>query len=216
MDESIDKIGQKNKKLKSWILSVFLVTIFLLLFSYIFLFAPFGNKDIIIHIPKGESVDNISTKLKYDNVIKDTFSLKVFIKLFSLNKGIVTGDYLIKNNSPVWIVAWQISRGHHNIEPIKVTIREGLTNEQISVLLADKLVGFKKDLFLEEVNGKQGYLFPDTYFFFPLDTTYEIIEKMSTNFNFKIKEVSNDLKLTTPCANFPVSLLLLNNNIFSE
>jgi UPF0755 protein len=196
MEESIDKIGQKNKNLKSWILSVFLVAGLVLVFSYIFLFAPSGNKDIIIHIPKGESINNISTRLKDDNLIKDTFSLKVFIKLFSLNKGIITGDYLIKKNSPVWVVAWQISRGQHNIQPIKVTIREGLTNEQISVLLADRLVGFKKDLFLEEVNGKQGYLFPDTYFFFPLDTTSEIIEKMSTNFNFKIKEVSSDLKLS--------------------
>jgi len=196
MEDNIDKIKQKNKRLKNLILNIFLALGFVSVFIYYFLSAPALNKDVIIHIPKGESINNISTQLENNRAIRNSLTLKIFVKFLSLDKGVITGDYLIKKQSPVWVIAWQISHGRHNIKPIKVTIREGLTNEQIAILLADKLAGFRKDLFLEEVNGKQGYLFPDTYFFFPLDTSSEIVEKLSDNFNIRIKEVSNDLKLS--------------------
>lgn len=196
MDESIDKIGQKNNKLKNWISNIFLIIGFIAVFAYYFLSAPLGNRDVIIHISKGESINIISDKLEDNKAVRNSFTLKIFVKLLSLDKGVITGDYLIKKHSPVWVVAWQISHGRHNIEPIKVTIREGLTNEEIAVLLADKIASFRKDLFLEETEGKQGYLFPDTYFFYPLDTTSEIIDKLSTNFNYRIKDIQKELELS--------------------
>jgi UPF0755 protein len=188
MDENFDKIEQLNKKSKKRILNIFFI-----LFIYYFLSAPFNNKDVIIHILSGQSVNSVALELNNKNVIRSDFTLKLFIKLLKKGTGVVSGDYLISKNSPVWIVAWQIARGHHNIEPIKITIREGLTNEEISSLLADKLAEFRKDLFLSEVNNKQGYLFPDTYFFFPLDQASEIFEKLSNNFNNKIKNLKTNI-----------------------
>jgi cell division protein YceG involved in septum cleavage len=47
---------------------------------------------------------------------------------------------------------------------VKITIPEGYSVKDI----AEKFVGFKnfnKDNFLKIANGKEGYLFPDTYFF---------------------------------------------------
>jgi UPF0755 protein len=181
------------KKAKNWIPNIFLIIGFVALFSYYLLFAPYGNKDIIIHISNGASINSVALKLEGEKAIRYDFTLKVFIKLLKKGKGIISGDYLIKKNSPVWTVAWQISRGYHNIEPIRIIIREGLTNEDIATMLADKLAGFRKDLFLTGTNNKQGYLFPDTYFFFPLDTTDEIIEKLSNNFEVKIKNLSSEI-----------------------
>ena len=42
---------------------------------------------------------------------------------------------------------------------------------------------------MNSISDKQGYLFPDTYFFFPGDTALEIIEILSNNFNNKIKDL---------------------------
>jgi UPF0755 protein len=53
---------------------------------------------------------------------------------------------------------------------------------------------FRKDLFLTLANDKQGYLFPDTYFFFPLDNGEEIMKKLSDNFDNKIKNIKLSAK----------------------
>ena len=193
MEESIDIKGQKSKKSRNRILNLFLVFGVIMLFFYYFLSAPFGNKDITIHIHSGESISTISQNLENKNIVRNYFTAKVFIKLFAFRKGIVTGDYLIFKNSPVWVVAWQVARGNHNIEPIKITIREGLTNEQIGNILAEKLAGFRKDMFMSDVSDKQGYLFPDTYFFFPLDTSDEIVERLSNNFNNRTKNLTSQV-----------------------
>lgn len=178
--------------------NIFLGTGFIvLLFLYYFLSAPYSSKDVVVHISSGESVNSIALELKNTNAIRNDFTLKIFIKLLKSGKGVISGDYLIKKNSPVYIVAWQLGRGHHNIEPIKVTIREGLTNAQIALTLADKLSGFRKDLFLSDAENKQGYLFPDTYFFFPLDTAGEIIEKLSNNFLNKTKNLNISSQIIT-------------------
>jgi UPF0755 protein len=194
MENDIDKIEQKKSKSKNWTLNIILVIGFMAIFAYYFLSAPFGNKDVVIHISSGEQANTIYSQLENNNTVRHSLALKIFVKILKRKSGLVTGDYLIKKSSPVWVVAWQIGRGHHNIQPIKVTIREGLTNEEIATLLADKLAGFRRDLFLTEVEGKQGYLFPDTYFFYPLDTGPEIVEKLSNNFEVRIKDVSIEIK----------------------
>ncbi|MFA6514978.1 MAG: endolytic transglycosylase MltG [Candidatus Paceibacterota bacterium] len=194
MDDSISKNWQPEKIKQLRIHWILLVIGFLLLIGYYLFSAPFDSKDLIIHIEKGQSVNALTLDLENKNAIRNNSVLKIFIKLFGTKKGIVSGDYLINKNSPVWIVAWQIGRGHHNIEPIKITIREGLTNKAIAALLADKLSGFRKDLFLISTENKQGYLFPDTYFFYPLDTTSEIVEKLSNNFDVKIKKIDESIK----------------------
>jgi UPF0755 protein len=190
MDNDIDKIEQLNTKTKNRFKFLFLNFVVFLCY---FLSAPFSSEDITIHISSGQSINSVSLELENKNIIRNDFTLKFFIKLLKKGTGIIVGDYLIKKDSPVYIVAWQISRGHHKIEPIKVTFREGLTNEQLVIILADKIAFFPKGLFLSKVNNKQGYLFPDTYFFFPLDTVDEIIEKLSNNFNNKIKNLSSSI-----------------------
>lgn len=191
-DNNTDKITlTTNNKRNKWILNIILIIGFLGLFVYYFLFAPFHNKDVVIHVASGQSTNSVLKELENKNAIRDDFTLKVFIKLLKRGKGIISGDYLIKKNTPVWVVAWQLSRGHHNIEPIKITIREGLTNDEIADLLADKLAGFRRDLFMTGAQDKQGYLFPDTYFFFPHDTAQELVDKLSNNFENQIKTVSS-------------------------
>jgi UPF0755 protein len=179
---------EQGKK-KNWLLNTFLFVGFFLIFLYFFLFAPSGNNDVILHISNGTSINSITQKLEDEKAVRNDFTLKLFIKILKSGRGIISGDYLIKKNSPVWVVAWQIGRGHHNIEPVRVVIREGIDNSDIADLLAKKISSFRKDLFLAGVNDKQGYLFPDTYFFFPLDTTPEIIGKLSSNFKLQIKDL---------------------------
>ena len=149
MDDNFNTIEQSNKKISTKKLYIFLALIFVTI-CFIFLAAPFGSKDTIIHISSGQSVNSVVTELKNKNIIKNDLALKVFIKFFKKGRGIITGDYLIKKNSPVFVVAWQIGRGNYNLKPTKVTIREGLTNEQI----APKVVVIQ---FQDESSADDGY-----------------------------------------------------------
>ena len=187
MDENKTPKYYLNKK--NILLTILLTVSFLFLLSYYFILKPYGNGDKIVHIKRGQSISLVAKEFEDSNIVRDDYILKFFIKILNRNKGIIPGDYLIKGNSPVFVVAWQISHGIHKVETIKITIREGLTNKKIADLLESKLINFDKDLFLNSISEKQGYLFPDTYFFFPGDTALEIIEILSNNFNNKIKDL---------------------------
>lgn len=193
MDPAVSITEQKNKLSKKITLKIVLISIFII-FIYLFISNHTNNKDVIIHVSNGQSVNSIVSILKEKNVIKNDFLLKFFIKIFNNGKGIISGDYLIKKNSSSLFIGLQLSRGIHGIDPIRVTIREGLDNEEIASLLSIKITSFRKDLFLLETISKQGYLFPDTYFLYPLDTTEEIIDKLSNNFNNRIKNLDFSIK----------------------
>lgn len=184
----------KSKFKRNFNFLIFLF-IFIFLIWYFFIMAPYNNKDVVIQINQMEPVSSIQKELKDKNVIKNIDSFKIFLKIF-LNKGkvIVPGDYLIHGGSPVWVVAWQISNGKFNVDQIKVTLREGLTNDEISQILEKKIKDFDKNLFLLKVKDKQGYLFPDTYFLFTTVTLDEIINKLSDNFNHKIYPLEDSIK----------------------
>lgn len=177
------------------ILNIFFGLCGLLIISYYLFSAPISasNSDnLIIHVSKDNNLSNISETLKNKKIIKSEFLLKAFVFLFNSDKEIVQGDYLLNRKSPVFSIAWQLAHGKHKINPIKITLREGLTNDQMANIFSDKLSSFRRDLFIEKTNGKQGYLFPDTYFFFPMDTTTEIFDKMSNNFEKQTKKIKEE------------------------
>lgn len=195
-DNNNDLKIKQDKPIK--IVKILGLFVFLFIISCYLLAAPIDkNKTMttVIHISSNDTLSSIANDLKDKNVIKSSFFLKSFVSLFKSDKRINKGDYSFNRYSPVFVVAWQLAEGHHNINPIKITLREGLTNQQIAKVLADKLYNFDKDLFLEKVKNKQGYLFPDTYFFFPMDTVGEVIVELSSNFSNQIKRVQSFINL---------------------
>lgn len=176
--------------------SIFLILCLVLILGYSLLGAPINklNDDTKIHISSNDTLNSISEELKDKKVIKSKFVLKSFVFLFDFNRTIDRGDYLFKKNSPVFFIAWQLAKGEHNVDKIKITFREGLTNDEIANILNDKLPFFDKDLFLKETYDKEGYLFPDTYFFFPMDNEKEIVDLFYQNFSNKIKGLDSYIK----------------------
>lgn len=189
-DENFDKNKVKNKlKITISILSLFVLIVLYFLFS-----SPFGNNDVVIHISEGESHSEVYKELKDKNSIRSINSLKFFIKVLGANRGMSPGDYLIKSGSPVYNIAFQIVSSSHGINPIKVTLIEGLTGEEMANIFESKISNFNKEDFLQKIKSKEGFLFPDTYFIFPQDSVDEIILKLSSNFNNRIKPYLKDIE----------------------
>jgi UPF0755 protein len=192
----IAKNTNKQKKVKKILSSIgkkfktfFPIIVIILLIIYFLFSAPRLNKDVTIHISPGENIKSISIKLKERKAIKNDFFLRLFIIALQSKKGVISGGYLIEKDTPVWQVAWQLVKGDHKIDQIKIVFREGLNNNQMADILGDKIPSFRRDLFYSKTADKQGFLFPDTYFFFPEETNDEIVNKLLTNFNNKTKNL---------------------------
>ncbi|MEK7586176.1 MAG: endolytic transglycosylase MltG [Patescibacteria group bacterium] len=197
MDDTNQEIVRRFGNNK--ILNIFFIVAFSVIFLYYTLSAPIYNvsvanrQGVVVHIAKGEALALIANDLESKNIIRQTTALKFFVYLFGGGNSTKKGDYLFTKKMPVWSVAWMLVRGHHNIDPLKITLKEGLTNEEMANALADKLSVFRRDLFISDKKSKQGYLFPDTYFFFSMTTADEIVDELSANFEERITPFRTDI-----------------------
>ncbi len=169
--------------------------VFLIIFYNLFLGAPFDFKTgDIINIPEGSNLRSVSLKLKNENIIKSRTAFEAFVILNGGEKHIIPADYLFESKESVWEVARRITKGERHLAPIAVTIPEGFDTNDMALAFAPKLPSFDKNKFLMEAKSKEGYLFPDTYFFFTTDTEVDALRLMSANFDKKILPLQIPIK----------------------
>lgn len=72
---------------------------------------------------------------------------------------------------------------------VRITFPEGLRREQIATLLEKNGICSASD-FLAASHGKEGYLFPDTYRFFPDTSAQKVVQKMMDDFTIRTKGLS--------------------------
>lgn len=180
-----------------------LYLVFLLCFIILSLYSVFraptetlgivNGQGITIHVSKGETLDQIVKEAKDKKIIRSEDALKIFVTFLGVSHRIPVGDYVFKESVSLPTVALRLAVGRHGIEPLKITLKEGLTNADIAEILSSKISTFRRDIFLSDSRSKEGYMFPDTYFFFPMTTTEEILDEITQNFKNRIKPLENDI-----------------------
>lgn len=140
----------------------------------------------VIKIEQGESLHSVSLQLKNENIIRSRLAFEAFVILYGGEKHIKYYDYLFEKKLPVYKVAERVSKGEHRMPAVAVTIPEGFNVSQIADTFASKLINFNKNKFLLEAEAKEGYLFPDTYFFLTIDNEQDVLNSISENFEKKI------------------------------
>jgi len=181
----------KNRIVK--IITIFILILIVFIIFWINLVAsPRRDNPVLIHISKGDSLFVISKMLKEKNIVKSESFLRSVIASLDRDKNIEIGDYYFNKPLNIYQVAFMFARGDHNIEPVKITFPEGLTNNQMTDILIKKIPDFNKTEFIIKTKDKQGYLFPDTYFFFPLTGIDEIIFEIDKNFKARTEDLFKD------------------------
>ena len=172
------------------ILYILIVIIFLVFFYTLFFKAPadfpIGK---IVNIEPGTNLRSVSRELKQEHLIHSRTIFEALVIIYGGEKHLIPADYLFEKKEPVWEVARRISRGERHLAPVKVTIPEGFSVSDIADTFVLKLTNFNKEKFLILAKDKEGYLFPDTYFFFTTDTEVEVFRSMSNNFEKKINSL---------------------------
>lgn len=182
----------KNKLLKTAFF-IFFFAFFSLFFSYFFFLSPpSGFKPgTVLQIEPGMSLRSISLRLKEENIIRSRLAFEVFVILLGGDKRIKYSNYVFEENSSVYQVAKEIVNNNRYLAPVVVTIPEGFNKEEIANAFTYKLIKFNKTNFL--LKAKEGYLFPDTYYFLTEDDEEDVIESMSKNFTKKITPIQKEI-----------------------
>jgi UPF0755 protein len=128
-------------------------------------------------IGNGVSTRDLAKNLQSKGLIKSSIIFSVYVKIekFSLK----SGRYQLNPGMSLPQIAQKFADG--DVEKVKVTFPEGWRLTQMADRLEAKNV-ISKEGFLKAAEGKEGYLFPDTYIF-PTNTPPEtIIDMMEQNF----------------------------------
>ncbi len=145
-----------------------------------------------IEIPSGYTLDDITKLLEEKSVIRSPLVFKLLIQYYGKEHAVSGGMYLFRRPLTVIEVGKRVAEGDHGITMIKVTLPEGTTREQMGEILNRDFQHITKEDFLKETEGKEGYLFPDTYFFYSVATSGPIRLTLEKNFIQKTETLKAD------------------------
>lgn len=186
-----------NQKL-TFIFGALAALIFLsIIAAAVILSAPGGfPTGITTHVPQNMTLSEAADKLASQHVIRSAFAFKVAVTLLHEGRGIKAGDYLWNEPQSALRIAYRMSYGVQGLDQIKVTVPEGLASYDVARLLAKSIPGFDDKGFLRLAKAQEGYLFPDTYFFYENATPQTVVDAMRANFDRQLAAVSPQIALS--------------------
>ncbi len=160
------------------------------------------STDIAFVIEEGSSSSTVIQKLYDGNLIRDVNAAKIYVKLHNISS-IYAGNYLLNKTMSVKEIFDTVTDEHKAIvEQVEVTLLPGkwakdfaaaiadktnLTAEEILAkwndidymyTLIDKYDFLTTDIFLSEHVYLEGYLMPDTYYFYSNTTVEQVTAKI--------------------------------------
>jgi UPF0755 protein len=145
----------------------------------------------IIDIPPGTTIGEAAALLKNRDAIQWPFLFSLAVRAGA--DKVVAGPYLLSSREDLLTLAFRVSHGQTGLEPVKVTLPEGLSTRQMGDILKKRLQDFDEDAFLTLAKPEEGYLFPDTYFFLPGVSPQDVIARLKANFDERTKALSDEI-----------------------
>lgn len=145
-------------------------------------------------INNGDSLVNISQKLKSKSLVRDSNTFLFYAYFLGLNKKIQAGTFRLSPSLSTSEIIAKLSKG--GVADYWLTIIGGTRIEEIASLFPDD-VSFTKQEFLAQVRSKEGSLFPDSYLIPQYYNIDQILEIIQSNFDKKFTEAKADATNTT-------------------
>jgi len=174
-------------------LASFLVAGLLSLASIFYLFQPVDSSSQEVKtfiIPKGQAVLIIAGRLEEEGLIRSALIFRLEVERKQLVDKLQAGFFELSPAMSVAEIAQELTRG---TEDIWVTLLEGWRLEQIAESLDNQpLPMFDPAEFLELAQGKEGYLFPDTYLVPREITASQVLTLLESTFERKVVDDLTD------------------------
>jgi UPF0755 protein len=143
---------------------------------------------INVEVSNGLSLMQVSLLLKEAHIIRSSEIFRAVVILSGGESSIKAGPYLFDGTDNVFKIAVKIINADYGVPIKKITITEGMRDRDIINLFGAEFINLNKVDLQKELLSKEGYLFPDTYFFPASASTDDIIKMMSDNF---LQHISN-------------------------
>ncbi len=200
MENSISFFAKIQKIVRRpvfWILAgVF--SLFAFLFGYLFAAPAEFPVNAVYKVEEGSPLGKISLDLANLHLIRSRAAFEFFVTLAGGERRIKEGYYLFDQKIPVYTLGFRMERGERHLSPIKITVPEGSDLKRIAEIFSAKLPLFDTAKFLIEGAGNEGYLFPDTYFFYSPENEKDALKKMRDNFLKKAAPLFSEIKTFGP------------------
>jgi UPF0755 protein len=157
---------------------------------------PFPEYSLVT-IPEGASFVEAASLLKTARVVTSTTLLRLFVEIVGGAENIRAGDYLFEKPLGTFAIAYRLAHGEYQLEQVKVMLPEGITVAKMADILSGALPAFNTQTFLSLVQNKEGYLFPDTYFFFVNTQPEEIVSTLSKKSDSVLAEYADAIASST-------------------
>lgn len=163
-------------------------TALILLVVYVTVFAaplsfPSGT---YVKVAKGETLSQVAAALEEKHAVRSASMLRVLARLWGGRVPLVAGEYYFAGPENSFTVARRIAHGDFRVIPVRITFTEGMSSMEMANVLDQKLKDFDKDQFEAQARPREGYLFPDTYFFTPGEDPDQIIAELESTFTQKM------------------------------
>ena len=199
--------NDKSKKIIVVISSILIVLILMAAFVVIQI-GPYNKnnqEDIVIDIPSGSTVNQVSDILKENKLIKNKVLFKLYVRISNNSSNLKSGKYLFNQTYSNKQIINDLALGRVYNDGIKITVPEGSTSAEIINLLVDNNLGEKEvyeklvsnpDEFKEtyeflkedDITSLEGFLYPSTYYFDEKESEKEILSHMLKIFQSKYNE----------------------------
>jgi UPF0755 protein len=173
----------------------------------VFAFAK-SDEAVTVVIEEEMTANDVAQMLYENGIIKYPTMYELFIRLKEESTDYLVGEYEISPSMNYGDINDTFTYIAHTREQVVVTIPEGYTVDQIIDLLLKNGIGTREgfvaainefdygyrfmqgldDLDPERTYRLEGYLFPDTYYFFKDASEVAVIDKFLVNFERKVSE----------------------------
>ena len=186
-------IGGRNTK-KSMYYGAAMIVILVVLVA-IFSRPPsdFPQKKIVA-IPRNSYMSQSADRLYEGNIIRSKFLFKLYVVLLSGHRHVQAGDYLFDTPESSLQIAYRLSHGEQNLPKISITLYEGMTVKEMATQIKKNIPSFDDVTFYNIAKSYEGYVFPDTYFFYENVTPAQVLATLRDNFSDKIKTALLDIQ----------------------
>lgn len=166
------------------------VLAFFLAIGLYFLLPPRDfQAETFIEVEKGTTMSSFAKSMKEDGYIKSVFIFQTLAIALGGDGGLVAGDYAMDRPQNALALARRFTSGIYDLDRVRVRLYEGESVYDYAEILDELLPRFDKVQFFRLTEGKEGYLFPDTYTFFETADEQDVLIVLQENFQKKTEDI---------------------------
>jgi len=197
------KKGSKKKRFRKFIITLFMLLIFLLAaivigFNYLLSPAKESSEVKEFEIREGSSVYSVGKELEKEGLIRSAFSYKIYVKVKKIS-GYKAGIYKLDKSMGTKKIVKILTGDYYKTAGFNITFKEGITIKKIAKEIAKKTdyseedfyEKLKDEAYIDELINKYWFLTDDIKnkdIYYPLEG-YLYPETYNFNLNVKIEDI---------------------------